>query len=241
MSSNLQDSKQPAGAAMRQVMGVSFPRSGHNIIHHIFYNYYGDRFIYCDAFNNDGAHCGCRNIPCINPANTFSKNHDFGLKSGKGIPVIDTASYLVQYRTPVRSIASNFKLYQRGRQFRFNLPVLGGQGMWRRFADRQIKLWKSFVNKWAIGLQDSQIDHLDCSYQDLLDFPLETARKAIDFTSLQPVNEARLEAVLNQIAPRPLGRLKDFPFVDHGHFSELESRVQVEMELLKLPSWDSGY
>lgn len=241
MSSNLQNPKQPTGDAMRQVMGVSFPRSGHNIIHNIFYHYYGDRLVYCDAINKDGTHCGCRNFPCINPANTFSKNHDFGLKTGKGTPVIDTTSYLVQYRTPVRSIASNFKLYQRRKLLQFCLPVLGGQRMWRHFAGIQIKLWKSFVNKWAIGLQESQIDHLNCSYQELLDFPLETARKAIEFTSLQPVNVARLEEALNKTAPRPLGRLKDFPFVDHGYFSELESRVQVEMELLNLPSWDSGY
>ena len=75
---------------MLAVQGVSFPRSGHAIVYHTVRRYFGEALVYCDA--NNTRHCGCESVPCVNPGRTFAKNHDFGLKSGVGTPVIDRKS-----------------------------------------------------------------------------------------------------------------------------------------------------
>jgi len=226
---------------MRQVLGISYPRSGHNIIHEIFSRYYQKELIYCDAFNISGAHCGCRSVPCVNTDNTFSKNHDFGLATGSGLPIVENASYFIQYRTPVRSITSNFKVHSSKKRIKYDRLGFVGEKYWRHYASSKIDRWKSFVNKWVIGLQDSSIDRFNCSYQTLLEAPMRTARKAIQFTSLQPVDEVKLRNILKKVDPRPLDNLRDFPFVNEKFFANLESRVRVEMEILGLPSWENGY
>ena len=74
---------------MRPTQGVSIPRSGHEAVYHVARLYFGDAFVYCDAFyiHDDRPFCVCGSIPCVNPARTFSKNHDFGLHSSAGVPM----------------------------------------------------------------------------------------------------------------------------------------------------------
>ena len=83
---------------MRPAQGVSFPRSGHGAVLRVARRYFGDSLVYCDS-NSKKGHCGCKAVPCANPARIFAKNHDFGLRTSAGVPMIPAERYFIQYRS----------------------------------------------------------------------------------------------------------------------------------------------
>ena len=115
---------------MWPAQGVSYPRSGHGAVYRIARRYFGEAFIYCDT--NNKKICGCESVPCINPERTFAKNHDFGLQNSDGVPIIPSERYLIQFRSPVRSIVSNYYL------FRYRKLSRHRKSEWREFALRSI-------------------------------------------------------------------------------------------------------
>lgn len=215
---------------MHATQGVSFPRSGHAAIYHIAQRYFGDAFVYCDA--NNKKYCGCRSVPCSNPKRTFAKNHDFGLRKSPGVPIIPTEHYFIQYRNPVRSITSNFKLYLNKN------PDENHRAGWEKFAFRDVFYWNRFIDKWVLDFPPSAEAPLYCTYESLIADPVSKVTEILAFMSHDPLDEQRVSQVMEQSPISARNNLAAFEFHDTGFFRELESAASARLVELDLPSFE---
>lgn len=213
--------------AMQPTQGVSYPRSGHAPIWRIAMFYFGDAFIYCDV--NNKTKCGCESLPCINPGRTFAKNHDFSVNKTAGAPIIPSEHYFIQYRSPVRSIVSNFYLYRRRHRFEFR------RADWETFAFSAISYWNRFIDKWVLNFPSNANAPLYCSYESLIADPEVRVREVLAFLSKGPLDEEAVSRVLEQRPISARNRLSEFRFYDPGFFSELEGLTDDRLTRLDLP------
>ena len=216
--------------AMEPTQGFSFPRSGHAVAFHLAKRYFGDALIYCDT--NNTRFCGCGSVPCINPARTFAKNHDFGLRRSPGVPILAQERYLVQYRNPVHSICSNFFLYLKKH------PEEDSLAGWQKFAYRDIYYWNHFIDKWVIDFPVQGNQPLNCIYEELIAKPRETSRVILDYMSAEPLDEALFEHVMKGLNISARNALEEFKYFDRGFFRELEEAAAQRLAQLALPAWD---
>jgi hypothetical protein len=214
---------------MQPTQGVSFPRSGHAAIFLIARQYFGDAFIYCDT--NSAEFCGCDAVPCVNPARTFAKNHDFGLRRFRGVRILKSEHYFIQYRSPVRSIVSNFYLHKK------NFPDRGDRKGWMRFARKEVGFWNRFVDKWVLNFPSDAAAPLYCTYEALIEEPEIRVREILSFLSNGPLDD---EAVGRAVEAFPIAardNLADFEFFDTAFFRELEDKASDRLARLGLPSY----
>jgi len=214
---------------MRPVQGVSYPRSGHGAIFRIARLYFGEAFIYCDT--GDKVKCGCESVPCRNPNRTFAKNHDFGLFDSEGVPIIPTERYLIQYRSPVRSIVSNYYLFRTEKFSRRKKPE------WQAFALRSIDYWNRFVDKWVIDFPTGVHAPLICPYESLVSDPQVYAREILSYLGEGPLDEDAVCQVCAKIPISARNRLSKFRYYDAGFFRELEEMTSGRISKLGLPSF----
>ena len=149
--------------------GVSYPRSGHSALYNILKVYFGSDFVYCADLGEKN--CGCGTVPCSNPNLLFSKNHDFSVHSGGGSEIIPEQQYIVQYRNPVRSIISNFRLFLAAN------PNANAERYWLPYAHSRMTYWINFIDKWAVGLSSENKLLLPISYEKLITSPGHKAGK----------------------------------------------------------------
>lgn len=122
----------------RYVCGISWPRSGHQLLVDILESYFGGEFAYCEFYTP--VDC-CKKSPCTRaPMVKFSKNHDFESKTGirRGTP------YLVQYRSFLPSVVSAFEMYVQNGQ-----PDTADS--FRFFARYLTTRYNAFLAKWTFG------------------------------------------------------------------------------------------
>ncbi|MCP4194844.1 MAG: sulfotransferase domain-containing protein [Planctomycetaceae bacterium] len=217
---------------MKRVQGVSYPRSGHAIVYNFAREYFGKAFVYCDAKNSQW--CGCDQVPCVNPACTFAKNHDFELRYSPGIPLRRDERYLIQYRTPVHSICSNFHLYAR------NHPDQQSLQGWRKFAYREIHIWNHFVDKWVLDFPEQMRAPLYCTYDQLIENPHESLRQIAQLMSVGSIDEERCDRIVDSLVVESRNSIDSFGYYDPGFFRELEQAATQRLDLLELPCWDAG-
>ena len=224
---------------MIKTQGISFPRSGHGALYHVLRRYFRSELVYCDPevprghADNTGSLCGCGSVPCENPDNTYAKNHDFGLLGGgAGLPVRSDWRYLIQFRSPVRAIVSNFRLRLR------SMPQDDTLERWQAFAHQQIAYWNAFMDKWVLRRGDGT--YLDVPYERLIQHSEDACRKVLGFVAAEPGDEARLHDALafGNLASRD--RFADFPYFDQGFFEHLESMAGSRLKQARLPSFGDG-
>ena len=198
---------------MHKTQGVSYPRSGHGVLYRALKHYFGDELVYCDpeSKSSDPSMCACGHVPCVNPANTFAKNHDFGLRHASGLEVLPDRRYLIQFRSPIRSIASNFYLSVA------RLPDTDNRYGWTKFAYQQIEYWNAFIDKWVFATEGDR-RFLLCRYEDLVADPFATLRRVVEHMSQEPPNEDMISSRLRKVQVRPLDRLHQFRFYDEEFF-----------------------
>jgi len=225
----------PKGYARKilPTQGVSYPRSGHGIILKIARRYFGEAIVYCDT--NNVENCGCESVPCINPKRTFAKNHDFGLLRSGGVPIIPSERYFIQFRNPVRSIASDFYI------FRTNALLNRRKSEWRRFALNSVNYWNSFVDKWVLNFPRDATSPFNCSYESLLSDPGGRTREVLSFLSENPLEDDEVSRILKIIPIVNKDSLSKFCYYDEGFFREIEARTSGRMAKLGLPSFNEGY
>lgn len=217
---------------MRPTQGVSFPRSGHKAVYDIAKRYFGDAFVYCDA--NNKKHCGCGQVPCVNPNRTFAKNHDFGLKISPGVRIIPSERYFIQYRNPVRSIVSNYHLYLK------NNPHACERADWEKFAFRNIFFWNRFIDKWVLDFPADAAPPLYCTYESLIADPEARVKEIHAYMSEEPVDNETLSLILEENPIIPRYNLERFRFHDPVFFEELEDAASERLAELDLPSFAVG-
>lgn len=243
---------------MRATQGVSVPRSGHGAIYHVASYYFGDAMKYCDKRD----FCGCGSVPCANPNRTYAKDHDFGLvkhrglrllqarfnrksllwnydwfKSGNnkkvnGIPIIPTERYFIQYRSPIWSITSNFKLYL------MSFPGNNTRAHWERFACLEMIYWVRFVDKWILNFPQIVNPPLYCSYEDLIANPSARIGEVIRYLGDGVIDEKRLGEAIVKFPIEERNSISKFKFHDRVFFKELEDYASGRLAKLGLPAFE---
>jgi hypothetical protein len=236
---------------MQASQGVSFPRSGHGAVRTIVELYFGGAFVYCDVNHTDS--CGCESVPCINQKRTYSKNHDFALRRPPkqprglrqrlnhrlrrrkvgGVPIISTERYFIQYRRPVSAISSNFKLHLSA------YPDHNHRAGWEKFAFKDLFYWNRFIDKWVLGFPAHARPPLYVSYESLLADPHARLRDILKLHSDGPLDEARVEQVLQRAPIAPKHSIAEFEFYDPRFFQKMEDATSGRLEKLGLPSFES--
>jgi len=169
---------------MIQVAGVSMPRSGHHLLEMILRNTFGNRFGYCEFYEDD---C-CKTVPCQSRDKRdtlkcelfFQKSHDFNLSDPITIPGIFR---IVQYRSPVPRSLSNYELYLRN-------GVEDNIRTFRRFLVDEALYFCKFYDKW-IEKPSSAVFVL--TYEQLTADPLRALLHFFQFVN-SPINLDHLSA-----------------------------------------------
>ncbi len=217
---------------VRPAQGVSYPRSGHSIVYHFAARYFGEAFIYCDI--NNKMFCGCESAPCVNPKRSFAKNHDFSLQNSEGVPIIPSERYLIQYRSPVRSIVSNYYLY------RYRKILRHRRSEWQKFALDCIVFWNRFVDKWVLNFPSDANTPFFCSYESLISDPKVRMGEILAYLSDGPLDEDALHQILKIKPIVQRNSLSGFRYYDAGLFREMEELTSGRLAKLGLPSFEDG-
>ncbi len=188
---------------IRYVSGISWPRSGHHLLVNVLQSYFGREFTYCEFYTP--VDC-CKKSPCIRKKVKFSKNHDFGSKTGltRGTP------YLVQYRSFVPSIVSAFEMY-----------VQNGQPdtpeSFRIFAKHHTTGYNEFLEKWTFG-PGAPKEKLLISYELLTsDSKVEVLIDIISFFAPgHSINELRLLEITTSVQKLLVEANKSTTHLDFG-------------------------
>jgi len=220
---------------MRPTQGVSIPRSGHGAVYQVARRYFGDAFVYCDDQNEKNRHCGCRAVPCVNPARTFAKCHDLDLRASPGMPIIPSERYFIQYRNPVRSIVSYYHVHLEDHQDECE------RADWERFALRYVLYWNRFIDKWVLDFPEDAAAPFYCTYESLLSEPKARMREILTFLSDEPLDDEALTRILEKRPIAPRDRLAKFEYYDPVFLRELEDAASERLAELDLPSFEDEF
>ncbi len=211
-------------ADMGFIFAKSMPRSGHRFLATSLTHYFASRLHYCEYYP---AGC-CGRIPCARPYNAartnrlfMQKSHDFGFRDS---PLLN-GKYLIQYRSPIPRLQSNYDLYVRdtGRN---------DAASFRAFAEQETLYFINFYRKW---IATPPRNALVLSYEELTESHAAALAAVAGFIEDGgTVDQAALDRTL-ALAPvgasRPSsldGALRDpaaHPYFEFELFRALEQRV----------------
>jgi hypothetical protein len=200
----------------KNVIIVTFPRSGHSLLARILRSYLGKDFHYCRFYTH------CRQIPCSDPKTYLQKNHDFGL----ALKISPGQSYIVQYRNPLEALVSYYEFrIEQGQQ------KTDSYKSWVALAGKDILYWKGFIQKWVINRKGPYFYHL--SYEDLIQNPIAKMGEVIKF--VDPSKPAEPELVCRAVRKHKVRiprNIKDFKYYNPRFFKKLERIVREELDAL---------
>jgi hypothetical protein len=206
------------------IFAKSMPRSGHRFLATGLTHYFASRLHYCEYYP---AGC-CGKIPCSRPYNAartnrrfMQKSHDFGFRDSPSL----NGKYLIQYRSPIPRLQSNYDLYSRdtGRS---------DAASFRAFAEEETVYFINFYRKW---IATPPADAFILSYEELTENHAAALAAVVAFIEdgAEP-DQAALERALALVpvgAKRPSspeGALRDptaHPYFDRELFRRLEQKV----------------
>ncbi|MGO1117957.1 hypothetical protein ACTL6U_04605 [Rhodovibrionaceae bacterium A322] len=213
---------------IRYVAGVSWPRSGHHVLVRTLERYFGEKFAYCEFYSSK-VDC-CRTFPCSREGLNLSKNHD---SDGKSVPTAGVP-YLIQYRSLMASVISNYELYVRNG----NTDDIE---TFEVFARESAEKWARFITKWTGPA--FPYEACEVAYEDLVQDPFATLSRVIGFFAPDDeVDEDLLQTVISQTngvittkegwyplqnaGIRQFRNVESFRFYDGYLFAELEDLAE---------------
>ena len=155
----------------------------------------------------------------------FQKSHDFGLL----LPRVANQRYLIQLRSPIYSIASNYKLYLLNNDRMPNLQE------WEAYVLQSVSAWKQWVNKWAINAEKD--NSLILKYDDILLDPKNSLHQAVMFFTDECVDKKKVANCAHELNIYRKNYLENFVYFDPDFFRWVESLAKIEMNKLGLMSF----
>ncbi len=164
-------------------VGVSYPRSGHHLLVRVLEEYFSSDFKYCEYYKPDDC---CRNVPCSRPSSiSLSKNHDYK----DSVPLIGNQRYLIQYRSFLPALISNYELKCRN-------SGEDSEALFWRFANKQRHRYARFMERWGAPPPPGS-RFVRVSYERLTGNALEAFAPIIhEFCPDREVDRQRLAAIL---------------------------------------------
>jgi hypothetical protein len=191
-------------ADVRFIFAKSMPRSGHRFLVDCLTYYFGPELHYCGFYRPD---C-CHRIPCKRPhgdggANRYflQKSHDFGFRDATRL----NGKYLIQYRSPIPRLLSNYDLaLSRG-------AIEDSKESLAAFAERETAYFINFYRKWIAVPQPNA---LAVAYEDLTGAQERTVGSVASF--IEGESEVDGTRLARALAEAPTRGVRD-P-VQHAHY-----------------------
>ena len=206
---------------MKNIIAVSYPRSGQTVFEHIMREYFGEEhFKYADSHNfNNKIPCPGENINC-------HKTHDFKLD----VPQNLNFKYIVRVRHPLESIVSWYRFnFERV----YSNETKDNKAFFYRFAESKIDFWIKFVNKWIIKNNKSEIEIL--KYHEFLNNPFDELLLVIENIFEEKVNKEKLLNVINDHRVEKKNTIYQFKHYDKEIFKSIEDKILTELRLIDIP------
>lgn len=207
------------------IFGKSMPRSGHRFLAECLQTYFGPALRYCGFYDKRSGCCG--RIPCKRPHNPdranryfLQKSHDFGFRD---TPLLN-GKYLIQYRSPIPRLQSNFELHVRDTGEKSSEAFTA-------FAETETAYFINFYRKWIAATPP---DGLVVAYEDLIYRQLQTLTTVIEFIQGNAgIDADAMEATLgahpvsgsDQEMFWGLRDPRDYPYGDAALYARLERRI----------------
>jgi len=206
-----------------------YPRSGHRFLRNLCHFYFGHRLKF------GSVHIDTKETVA---AANYVKDHDFGLRlGGAGIPIVQNARYLVQYRHPLETAQSYFDFNV------FHGQLEDSRKQWEHFLPGHLEYWKNFVNKWCLDRERLFVHRVRAvDYGTLHEKPKAVLSDVIAFLTgdQEEIDVKRVDAAITRYTgdfaryaeqeaegTRPVSRARDisaFRYFD-DHLAEIEQQL----------------
>lgn len=197
------------GVHVTEVM--CFPRSGHHWLMRLLQRYLGDRFHYCEMYQEPELRLD------VCPDTNFQKNHDVALDASvfdHGIdltPIRDDRKYLVQIRDPIEAFESRWLL-----SLKENDGVLEDtEECWRFHMKAWLDYYDSFVYRWIFSPVPNR---MVLRYHDLMQSPVDRLRDVLRFVGVDPVDERKLLKAVRRFPPQHTFHKTRYYYEQRPHF-----------------------
>lgn len=218
---------------VRNVVSVSFPRSGHHLLERCLRGIFPGQVAYCDYYRH------CRTSPCIDGRTNLQKCHDFNLRLTRAPGWI----YVVQYRHPLEAIVSWYEAELRHRhKYRpgetrlrkaVKLTFLQDSELyWQFFLAKYVRFWRRFVEKWVMTPPEGA---LLLSYRDFVQNPVESLTRIVEAVATEaPPQRAAIEAVVREQKIGERRSIRDFRYYDARRFARIEDGILAQLTAVGL-------
>ena len=176
---------------------VSFPRSGHHLLHDTLTYYFGERLVYCEMYRQPESD----RIGGESKTN-YQKNHDFDLLT----EIRSDRKYIVQVRDPLEAFASRWEMNIRvGKLNDTEQEFISTMHEWTTY-------YCGFIKKWVLSPVPNR---LIVHYRDLIEHSEDVVSHVIQFIQGFPNtdNERIRSAIYRRNTRR---RYKPLPYL---HFA----------------------
>jgi hypothetical protein len=208
------------GSDVEFIFCKSMPRSGHHFLAQALACYFGSALHYCEAYKPSNC---CRRTPCCKPYNAecsnrlfMQKSHDLGFSDS---PLL-RGKYLIQYRSPIPRLQSNFENYLR------NEGGADDVESFRIFAEWETIYFINFYRKWITAPPRKS---LVISYEEQTEDQPGTLTKVIEFLEGgKTINKDALSKVITLVPARGFSALRDlhsWRYFDYELFRTLECKI----------------
>ncbi len=168
---------------LNKVVCCSFPRSGQSLLKPVLEDYFGDRFKYCEWYDEPEKR---PNVCC---ETNFVKTHDRELNWH----IREDWKYLVLIRNPLAAVSS-WRIMEREKDYNIG---------WK------LDLWARWTTRWVINPVPNR---LIVSYESMVDNPKEVLKEIIDFVDHDANVDKELihQIILNRRICRRVNHVQDW-------------------------------
>jgi predicted Zn-dependent protease len=210
------DFREVAGRTNVHLIGVSAPRSGHNLVVRLLQALFADDLFYCERYLVSGC---CQAVPCVRQATariSFQKSHDLELDLPRDVA---DAFYLVQHRAPVPAILSAREMYAD----EYGEAIAGDRDAYAVWLGRSAEYLVAFHERW---IAQPPANGIVLDYDELVASPADAVRRILREIGIE-ADDARIVAAAASIAPHG-GLTGERPFVPRS----IEASQYMDRELL---------
>lgn len=204
------------GTQAAHLIGVSVPRSGHNLVVRLLQALLADDLFYCERYLVAGC---CQTMPCARRGTrqiTFQKSHDLELDDPRDVA---DACYVIQHRAPVPAILSAREKYAE----EFGEAMAADRGAYAVWLGQQAHYLVSFYERW---IAEPPANGVVVDYDDLVASPADALRRIARAAGIEAAEE-QLQAAVEATMPRG-GQFGECPFVPRS----IDESRYLDRELL---------
>jgi len=204
------------GTSAVHLIGVSVPRSGHNLVVRLLQALAPGDLFYCERYLASGC---CQALPCVRRATrriSFQKSHD--LEHDLPQNVAD-ACYLVQHRAPVPAVLSARELHAE----EYGEAIAADRDEYAVWLGRWAEYLVTFHARW---IADPPENCVVVEYDDLISNPAAALRRIVSAAGIEAA-DADLQTAVERILPHG-GICGERPFVPRS----IEGSRYLDRELL---------